>query len=443
MEPRQANQIASAVMTAANKLDRRAEVHVAVWSGRTANTRFARNEVTSCGDAREDRLSVTVQLGKRHATASFNQTAAASLREVVEHAYRMAKVAPEDPESMPVLGPQKYAAVPPAHDAALERLSAMRRAAAVRVALNSAQDGLAVAGFVEHTSGTQFLATSAGARGLHRSTAMRMSATARTSDGTGSGWAAAASHRASEVDPPAIVQRAVDKAVRSKAPRALEPGRYTVVLEPAAVAELISFLQSALGAREADEGRSFFGAPGGNKIGQKLFSECISFRSDPCDLKWPRAPFDADGLALEGTTWIEQGRISALRYTRFWAQKQGKRPTGRHDSFALAPGEHSAEQLITGVKKGLLVTRFWYSRWLDPQSLLVTGLTRDGLFLIENGQVTSPVNNFRYNESIAHVLKKVDAVGKVLVPLPVWRGTVIVPAIRAHEFHMASISEAV
>jgi predicted Zn-dependent protease len=432
----------AAVLAAAARLDPRAEVRVSLWSGRSANTRFARSEVTSCGDVQEDRLSVTVALGKRHASATLNQIDAGSVRETVERAYRMARVSPEDPESLPLLGRRRYLAVPSSHDPAVERLSAKERATAVKNAIDAAGERLEVAGFVEHVSGTTLVATSQGARGTHRATSMRMSTTARTREGQGSGWAAGASVRAAEVVPKTIVARAVDKAMRAKSPGALEPGRYTVVLEPAAVVELLNFLNSALGAREADEGRSFFAAPAGNKIGQKLFSEHVTLKSDPADSMFPSAPFDPEGLPLEPTTWIDRGRLTALRYTRYWAQKKGKEPTGAHGTLTLVPGGHTAEELIAGVKKGLLVTRFWYSRWLDPQSLLVTGLTRDGLFLIENGEVTAPVNNFRYNESVAHLLQNIDAVGRERVRLPAWGG-ISAPAVRAHDFQMASVSEAV
>ena len=442
LEPRRADALLAAVMAAAARLDRRAHVLVSLWSGRSANTRFARSEVTSCGDAQEDRLSVTLGLGKRHASAAFNQIDAASVRETVERAYRMAKVAPEDPEWLPALGPQNYLAIPSSHDGEVARLMASDRASAVKRALDAAADRLDVAGYVEHAAGTTLIATSRGARGSHRATSLKMSTTARTREGRGSGWAGAASRRAAEVVPAAIVDRAVDKAVRAKSPRPLEPGRYTVVLEPAAVAELLSFFDSALGAREADEGRSFFGAAGGNKVGQKLFSEHVTLKSDPADPKFPGAPFDPEGVSLKSTTWVDRGKLSALRYTRYWAQKNGKEPTGAHGGLTLAPGRHSAAELIAGVKKGLLVTRFWYSRWLDPQSLLVTGLTRDGLFLIENGEVTAPVNNFRYNESVAHFLQNVDAVGSEVAQPPASRG-ISAPAVRAHDFHMASVSDAV
>ncbi len=442
LDARQSDAIVASVLGAAKKLDPKAEVHLSLWSARSAHTRFARNEVTSAGDVEDAGLSVTVKLGKRHARASANQMDEASIRELVERAFRMAKVSPEDPESMPVLGAQKYAAVPPGYDAAVESLSARHRAEAVEAALAAGKEGLDVAGFVEHGHSVRMVATSAGARGVHRSSAFELSTTARTPDGTGSGWAAAFSHRASEVKAASVAARAVDKAVRSKKPRPLPPGRYTVVLEPAAVAELLSFLVGALDARQADEGRSFFSAEGGNKVGQKLFSPLVTLRSDPADAAAPSAPFDDEGLALEPVTWVDKGALAALRYSRFWAHKQGKKPTGSHGVYQLLPGTEPVEKLVAGVKRGLLVTRFWYSRWLDPQSLLVTGLTRDGTFLIEDGQVTTPVNNFRYNESVAHLLANVDAVGDEAVRLPFWP-SLRVPALRANELHMASVSEAV
>jgi predicted Zn-dependent protease len=436
----------SSVFAAAKRLNPDAQVLVKLGSTSAGNLRFARGEVTSTGDADDETVSVTIQVGKRRAVGTANQVDAATVRDTVERAYRLAKISPEDPEVMPVLGPQKYLTAPSAFDPASDRLSAEHRASAVESALGvakSAGEDLDLAGYFERQSLAQTIATSAGARAGHRLTRVRLSTTARTSDGTGSGWAAAHSQRASEVKPAELARRAVDKATRSRKPRPLAPGRYTVVLEPAAVAEMLNALSFQLPARLADEGRSFFAAPGGGtRVGEKLFSEKITLRSDPADAAAPSAPFDDEGMPLKPTTWIESGKLLALSYTRFWAQKMGKAPTGQHASWQLGAGDASLEALISGVKRGLLVTRFWYTRTLDPQTLLLTGLTRDGLFLIENGQVVAPVNNFRYNESVAQMLKNVDAVGSERVRLPAWPG-ILVPALRSREFNFASVSEAV
>jgi predicted Zn-dependent protease len=213
-----------------------------------------------------------------------------------------------------------------------------------------------------------------------------------------------------------------------------------VVLEPAAVASLLLFLRSSLDARRADEGRSFFSkAGGGTRIGEKLFPEAITLRSDPTDAQLAVAPFDREGLPLQPTAWIEKGTVRALTYGRYWAQKQGKPATGQPDGWILDGGTASREELVKGVARGVLITRFWYLRWIDQQTVLATGLTRDGVFLIENGAVTRPVNNFRFNESPVQMLARCDAMS----PAVVTEGGVRVPALRTHEFNLASISEAV
>ncbi|HET9626583.1 MAG TPA: metallopeptidase TldD-related protein, partial [Kofleriaceae bacterium] len=296
---------------------------------------------------------------------------------------------------------------------------------------------------------------SAGLSASHAWTSASMSCTARTPDGTGSGWAGAGSNKMADIDADALARIACDKASRSARPQRLEPGRYTVVLEPAAVGALLGFFTNALDARRADEGRSYFTT---HRPGDKLFPETITLRSDPTDASLGSAPFDADGFPLEVTRWIDKGTLTALPYSRFWAKKQGKQPTGlvggaaggfggggrgQGLGWALDGGSATRDDLIKGVSRGVLITRFWYLRVLDPQSISATGLTRDGVFLIENGQVTHPVNNFRFNESPVQMLARCDGLTAPSIPTGVEVGAFRVPALRTHEFNLASISDAV
>jgi predicted Zn-dependent protease len=239
-----------------------------------------------------------------------------------------------------------------------------------------------------------------------------------------------------------VGRTAQDKALRSRKPTAIEPGRYTVILEPAAVTELLWYLVGAMDARSADEGRSFFSKPGGGtKLGETLFGPNITIRSSLGDATLPCAPFAHTGLPAEAVTWIDKGRVNALNYSRFWAQKQGRKPTAAANTMELLGGEaESTDALLKGVKRGLLVTRFWYTNLLTPETLLATGLTRDGVFLVENGEVTRPVTNFRWNESPLTMLKNADAMTKQTFRVD---GSTRVPALRTHDFHMASISDAV
>ena len=416
-----------------------AEAAVSVRNDRRGNTRFARSEITSSADVERFTIEVTVKFGQRSATATTNQTDDHSLDEAVARATRMAKLAPENSEAMPALGKQTYLKAN-ASDGATVKLTATDRAKAAGAAITAGDAAkLVIAGFYEHASTQRALATSAGMWTMHDNTSVSFSCTARTADGTGSGWAETTSNRTTDVDAAALAAIAVDKAGKSAAPKRLDPGRYTVVLEPAAVSDLLEFLTGSLGARRADEGRSYFAKPGGGtRVGDKLFPEFITLSSDPTDAQTGGVPFDGEGLPLAKTTWIDKGVLKGLTYGRYWAKKQDKKPTGSPNGWTLASSKTSRDELIKGVKRGVLITRFWYIRNLDPQTILVTGLTRDGTFLIDNGAIAGPVNNFRFNESPVHMLAKCDAIG-----LPHLTSGMRVPALRTHEFNLASISEAV
>lgn len=414
------------------------ECLVAVSGQRQGNTRFGVSEISSSSDVERQTVSVTIQIGKRQATASTNQIDPVALADVVGRATRMAKLAPENPEAMPPLGRQTYRAASGASDPATANLTPAARAKTVGAALGFAKEAQ-ISGYYEHAARVLALASSQGLRATHEHTTVDLRVTARTADGTGSGWGGGTSHRAADLDGGALAKIAVDKAKSSAKPTRLAPGRYTVVLEPAAVSDLFGWLYGALGARRADEGRSFFSKPGGGtRVGEKLFPAWVTVRNDPTDPQLTARPFDGDGFPLAPTTWIDKGTLKGLTYSRYWAQKQGKPPTGNPSGWILEGGKATREELIKGVKRGVLITRLWYLRSLDPQTLLVTGLTRDGVYLIENGAVTRPVNNFRFNESPVHMLAQSDALTPAVISQ--W---VRVPALRTHEFNLASISEAV
>jgi predicted Zn-dependent protease len=437
------------ILAVARQVAPGADVFVSATSGRAANTRFASNQITSSGDVEETSVQIEVAFGKRHAAASTNQTSPSALRAAIEHAAAVARLAAPDPESMPPLPAQKYLAVPKGFDAATDVLPAAARAAAAQSAVRAAKDkGVVVAGYHSHGTVATALANSGGLFAYHLQTQAALSLTARTADGTGSGWAGACSHRAGDIDPGALAATAIEKAVRSVKARRLDPGRYTVVLEPSAVAYLCGTLIGAMNARQADEGRSFFAqAGGGNRVGEKLFGDSTNLRSNPADPDAPSAPFDGQGVPLAARTWIENGTVNGLLYSRYWAQKQRQSPTGSPEVWHFGGGAAAdVGELLTGVKRGVLVTRFWYIRPVDPQTILYTGLTRDGVFLIENGEIAGPVNNFRFNESPVTVLKNADALTRATIRAVTAEGRpgrFRVPALRTREFNFASISDAV
>jgi predicted Zn-dependent protease len=371
----------------------------------------------------------------------------ASLRRTVDLASRLARLAPEDPELMPELGQQRYTAVEAFVEATAD-LDAEARAEAIGRAIGAATSAgkpagtIFSAGYLEANARAIAVATSNGLFAYHRSTDADFSVTARTPDGTGSGWARGGARDWSAVDPEAIGRVAAQKAVSSRNPQELAPGLYTAVLEPQAVNDLIPLLGGALNARNADEGRSAFSKPGGGtRIGEKVADERVTLYSDPADEGLLGQPFDAEGLPVRRMVWIEKGILKNLAYSRFWAQKQGKEPTGfpLTGGLALAGGTKSTEELIAGCSRGVLVTHFFYIRALDPRTVLQTGLTRDGAFLIENGRVTKPLKNFRWNESPLLMLNRLEDIGR---PEPTAAGRQM-PALRVRDFNFASLSDAV
>lgn len=425
-----------------------AQAFVRVEVGGEAFTRFAVNEITTSGDTDLAELTLTVAIGQRHATAKTSRLDDAAHEELVERAIAMAKLSPEDPEWMPVLGAQTYREGGSAYDATTAKTEPQPRAEAAKAAIAVAKEkGVLGAGFISTSSVEVALASSAGLSATHRSSRAELSSTARTTDGTGSGWAVASSHRISDVDARAVASRAVDKALASQKPRELDPGRYTVVLEPACVASLVSFLRGSMDARKAEEQRSYFSKPGGTRVGERLLAKGLSLRSDPFDAATPGAPFDEDGMALSPLAWFEAGELKLLPRTRYWAKKTGGAPTGRHTCVSLTgtDGKASTSELVASVDKGLLVTRLWYVRWLEPKTMTITGLTRDGVFLIEKGKVTAPVANFRFNDAPVRVLGSATAWTAEAVRIPSWSRDDVtrVPALLAHDFFMASKSAAV
>jgi len=404
-------------------------------------------EITSTGEAESAELSVQVAFGNRHGTASVNQFDDATLRRCVETAEEMAQLSPEDPEFMPVLGPQKYDQPRAAWDAKTAAFSADDRARAVAACLEPARAAkLTAAGFIETGARFQAVATSAGLFGYAAHTSADVSCTFRTSDGTGSGWAHANSNRVGDLDFGRVARIATDKAQRSQQPQKLDPGEYTAVLEPAAVADLVGYLTFTMDARSADEGRSFFAKPGGGtRVGERLLGR-FSLSSDPAHALAPAQPFDGDGLPLRKMAWFEDGELKSLLWSRYWAKNKGHAPTGRPANRILrASGPtHTIEDMVKSTERGLLVTRFWYVRFLEPERVSLTGLTRDGTFWIENGQIKRPVKNFRFNQEVVACLAGAEMASQpVRVSTGEGTGPTVVPAIKAKGFHFASISDAV
>jgi predicted Zn-dependent protease len=208
------------------------------------------------------------------------------------------------------------------------------------------------------------------------------------------------------------------------------------------VNDLVELLAPAFNARNADEGRSPFSKPGGGtRLGEKVMDERVTLYSDPTDPALLGQPFDNEGLPIGRVVWVEKGILRNLAYSRFWAQKQNRQPTGNPFTagFALTGGAAPIEELIAGTERGILVTHFFYIRSLEPRTVLQTGLTRDGTFLVEKGRITRSLKNFRWNESPLLMLNRLEAISR---SEPTAAGR-LMPAVRVSRFDFSSLSDAV
>ncbi|HTE54903.1 MAG TPA: TldD/PmbA family protein [Kofleriaceae bacterium] len=424
------------------------EAEVELTSGTVANLRFARNSPSTSGSKTGPSLTVRSSFGKKSGQATVNQLDDATLDQVVQRSEEMARLAPDDPERMPALGAQKYAE-PAAYfeSTATQGPARMAQGAAACIDAARAADFVA-AGFTRTAAEMEALGTSRGLFGYHRSTSASLSTTVRTADGTGSGFAGRVGRRIEDVDYAGAAKIAVEKAAASRKARPLKPGKYVTILEPSCVASLLQLMMFGMDRRRADEGRSYFAAPkrpGGTRLGEKLFGAEVDLRSDPVDPRCPARPWGDDGVPQAARAWIDHGVLKSLACDRFWATQQKTTPVPRPTNLLMAGGKGSLADLIRSTRKGVLITSFWYIRFLDPQTMTFTGLTRDGVFWIENGEIAHPVNNFRWNDSPISALKKVEAMSSAeLTPA---RGDEdpfsVVPALRVSEFNLASVSDAV
>ncbi|MCC6861218.1 MAG: TldD/PmbA family protein [Bryobacterales bacterium] len=416
------------------------------WSEATS-VRFANNAVTTSGFTVSRSATIACAREGREGRYETDDLTDEGLRAAVRRAEEIAESAHPDPEHMAPLGPQQYAD----RENWSERTAAARPPRMIReiqaIVDSAGRAKLVAAGFFRAQASCSAIASKAGLFGYCRSTDSGLSTTLRNPQGSSSGWSSRQAVDIAELSGAALGEIAADKCLRWNKPVRLEPGKYTVVLEPAAVAGLLGPLAVPLNARLAEEGRSFLSRKGGGTLlGEKLFSGLVTLRSDPFDRRFPTLLWDTDGLPASPVTWVEKGVVKNLHCTRYWAAKTGKPATAFPRTIVMEGGGARSADLIRSVDRGLLVTRFFYIRVVNPQTVQVTGVTRDGLFLIEKGEVTGPVVNFRFNESPVRMLANVRQLGQA-ERADGESGTtavhMIVPSLVVDQFTMSSVSDAV
>jgi predicted Zn-dependent protease len=421
------------------------ECEISLNGSEGGNIRYARNSVSTAGDISNISLAVSSTFGKKTGTATINEFDDASLEKVVKRSEELAQLAPENPEYMPLLGPQTFkdsiTYVP-----ATAAITPDDRAEFVAKSINVSKDAkLEAAGFLENTTGFIAIANSRGLFAYNNSTNVIFSITTRNEAGTGSGYAARGFNDVAKLDTLGATKIAASKANGSAEAKAIEPGKYTVILEPVAATYMMESMFFGFDARNADEGRSFMSKPGGgNRLGEKLMDEKVTIYSDPFNTDLPSSTWSREGFPLERTNWIEKGVVKNLTYSQFWAQKKNVQPVPFPGNIIMEGGDQSIEDMIKSTERGILVSRLWYIRMVDPQTLLLTGLTRDGTFYIENGQIKYPVKNFRFNESPVIMLNNVEALGKPERSISVesYR-SYLVPPMKIRDFTFTSLSDAV
>ena len=424
---------------------------VGVGSENYGHLRFATNAFTTSGARENVNVGVTVWIGNKRGAASTNEIDDESLKATVALAEQLARVSPVDREYMPSLAKQAYKPVNGYVDAT-SNISVTARAKTINDVITACEKSKVIgAGFHQARGSAGASATKNGNFVYERSSLVSLATTARTPDGTSSGYFLRNHFDVGKLDTARVANEAIRKALEARNPQVLEPGAYPVILEPQAVADLLGFIAFSFDARSAEEGRSPFSLPGGKtKVGEKIFDERINVYSDPWHPDLPGSQSAQAGLPAQRVTLVRNGVLENLVYSRFWAKQKGKEPTPGPVNSIMESSQPpvAVEDMIKSMDRGLLLGRFWYIRGVDQRTALQTGLTRDGIWFIEKGKIQYPVKNFRFNQSLIELLApgNVDMIGKPeRVGSSEGQGgsSSLLPALKVKAFHFTSQSEAV
>ncbi|HWC97833.1 MAG TPA: TldD/PmbA family protein [Candidatus Sulfopaludibacter sp.] len=439
-----AGRIFEQVQAAARALGVR-DVEAMIATGNQALTRFANNAISQNVAERTSFLSVRPVIEGRTARASTNRLDGDSIRGVVEEAVALTRLCEPDPELLPLAGPADYPEVH-RHYEATARATPEERALAVAEAIAAVEDAKQVAAGIYSTGESSLaLLNSSGVSAWYNESLARFSITAMAADS--SGWAKGSACYHGDLDPVALAHSAARKAAQSAAPRELEPGRYTVILEPAAVLDLVGQMFGDFSATAIQDGRSFLN----DRIGKKIFGENITIRDDVEHPRQAGAPFDGEGARRKGLTLVNNGTVQDIAYCRQAAAKAGVAATGHGyplpneygeapANIVIAGGDTPVDAMIAGAERAILVTRLWYIREVDPYDKIFTGMTRDGTFLVEGGRVTAGVRNFRFNQSLIEMLSNVEALSSPVRASGEESFDMVAPAMKVSGFNFTEVT---
>jgi predicted Zn-dependent protease len=404
----------------------------------SSTLRFANNQVAQNVSVREPNVSIRVAFGKKNGSASTNRLDANSLIEALRKAEAIARLAPEDPEYLPPLPKQKYMDIPSFRSSTASATPMDVAKRTQPVIEQCEKNGLVGAGILTNSVSARGVAASSGLFGYNQSTEAEFSLTATADDS--SGWTYNSHRDINALDVAARTRRAVDKAIRSKAPRELPAGHYPVILEPAAVAGVLGAVLFALDAKSYYKGDSALAG----KLDSQILDPRLRFRTDPSHRDLTGEPFDRSGLATKAMNWVDRGVLKQLYFDRFTAKEHNVDPTPRPSAPILSfagPTAAGIDELIAETKRAVLITNFWYIRSVDPTDLTITGMTRDGTFLVEDGRIVAGVRNFRFHDSPLRCFASVEAATEPMEAITLERGKMLLPAVRLPDFHLSSVTK--
>jgi len=427
------------VLNANKELRSKLRLEVFVGGGHSALTRFAENQIHQNVAENSFGIRVRAIIDKRMGEASISKFDDDSLKKAVVDAITIARVTPPNPELLPIPEPQTYQPVEAYHE---ESISPMQRAEEIGkvIALCKAAE-FRTAGIFSNGNSCSAMGNSNGLFAYHQSSSVNFSVTAMGDDS--SGWAQKFGRKSAEIEPEKLAEIAIRKAKIGYHPRTIEPGKYTVILEPDAAAGLIGYLSMGFNALAVDEGRSYLVG----KMGNKITGKSISLNSDVYHQLHQSRPYDGEGIPTKRVELIKNGIAAGLVYDRLTASKYNVEPTGHgmggSNSYGAFPnclvmdgGDATLEEMIASTEKGILVTHFHYQNLVDPMQVIVTGMTRDGTFLIENGKIQYGLKNLRFNQKILEMLNNVEMMSE-----PVLASGIVVPAMKVNQFNFSSGTE--
>jgi len=421
------------------------DVETQLGCHREALTRFANNAIHQNVAERGQYLSVRVQLGQKTARATTNRFDEVSRERVVAQAMALAKAVAPLPDLLPMAEPDTLTPVSRVYTTTSDA-TPDHRAGAVSEAIRLVESaGQTAAGIYSTGQEIDAIFNSRGVAAYHAETMAHFSITAMAADS--SGWAKASATDAARISPVELARRAVEKTRLSRSPRELSPGAYTVILEPAAVLDLVGQIFGDFSATAIADQRSFLT----DRIGRQLFGNNINIHDDVYHPLQAGPNFDGEGVPRKTLILVDHGIPREIALSRSMAHKAGVAPTGHGfplpneagempTNIVIEGGGASLEELIASTARGILVTRLWYIREVDPYEKIMTGMTRDGTFLIEGGELVCGLRNFRFNQSVIELLNNVEALSPAVRASGEEAFDMVVPAMKANNFHFTEVT---